>query len=301
MDIKQLKYFTEIVNCDCSLSLAANKIHISQPALSKMIKQFEKQEDVILFKRFQGKLNKLTPEGRLLYEHAKKIIHQYDLMYQDLKINQQSLSGEINIGIPPFMISTIFSKVVGKLKSETPKLQLNIFETGGEILKKELKKNDVDIAILLKPNDLPKSEVEEVLLVDNELCVFMDQTHPLSIHDPLTWKHLNGVPIAMYNDNFMIHHYLAKKFKEQNIHLNIALESGYWDFLLRSTIDTNIVTILPALTVDYFPNYNLKVKPFNSPTKWQVVMVRNKKNTYSKVESYMFNKIKEHFEELNQD
>ena len=70
MDIQQLYYFNNIVECDYNLSLAAKKIHISQPALSQFISNFENEKDVQLFNRKQGRLNSLTRAGEMIYQYA---------------------------------------------------------------------------------------------------------------------------------------------------------------------------------------------------------------------------------------
>lgn len=85
MDIKQLKYFVTIVDSDNNLSAAAKKMHLSQPALSKMIKTFEEEENVELFIRKQGKLSALTAVGETFYEQAIEVIASYEEMMKQLE------------------------------------------------------------------------------------------------------------------------------------------------------------------------------------------------------------------------
>lgn len=295
MDIKQLAYFITIVDSNFNLSEAAERIHISQPALSQMIKNFEKEENTILFKRKHSKLENLTVAGELLYQHAQIITRQYENMLFEIRNLDAQLKGEIRIGIPPFIISTVFSQIISFLKRGYPDIKMTILELGAHQLKKMLLTKEVDIAILLQPHDLDPHLIEEIHLVENELCAFVHDAHDFTMKESLNWSDLNQVSLAIFDQNYMIHHQLMAEFKKQKIEPNILIQSNYWDFLLRSILGTDIITILPTVTLDYFPAPYIKTIPFNEPIKWEVVMCRNKKETYSNVAEFVFDKIKEHF------
>jgi len=296
MDIKQLEYFITIVDSNFNLSEAAGKIHISQSALSQMIRSFEKKENTILFKRKQNRLESLTLAGKSLYKHAQIITKQYENMIFEIRNLTTELKGEMRIGIPPFIISTIFSQIISLLKRQYPDIKITIIEFGAYQLKKMLLAKEIDIAILLKPNDLDSRLIEEIHLLENELCAFVHEAHDFTVKEKLSWSDLNQAPLAIFDQTYMIHHQLMANFKKQKIEPNILIQSNYWDFLLRSIIGTDIITILPAVTFDYFPAPYIKTIPFDEPIKWEVVMCRNKKETHSNVAEFVFDKIKEHFE-----
>lgn len=296
MDISQLEYFITIVDSHLNLSEAAGRIHISQSALSQMIRNFEKKENTILFKRKHRRLESLTLAGELLYKHALIITKQYENMLFEIRNLDADLKGEIRVGIPPFIISTIFSQIISLLKRKYPDIEITILEYGAYQLEKMLLAKEVDIAILLKPNKLDLHLVEEIHLLENELCAFVHEAHDFTSKESLSWTDLNQAPLAIFDQTYMIHHQLVAEFKKQKIQPNILIQSNYWDFLLRSILGTDIITILPTVTVDYFPAPSIKTIPFNEPIKWKVVMCRNKKETHPHVAEFVFNKIIEHFE-----
>jgi len=165
MDISQLEYFITIVDSHLNLSEAAGRIHISQSALSQMIRNFEKKENTILFKRKHRRLESLTLAGELLYKHALIITKQYENMLFEIRNLDADLKGEIRVGIPPFIISTIFSQIISLLKRKYPDIEITILEYGAYQLEKMLLAKEVDIAILLKPNKLDLHLVEEIHLL----------------------------------------------------------------------------------------------------------------------------------------
>jgi len=295
MDIKQLEYFITIVESNFNLSIAATRIHISQSALSQMIKNFEKNENVTLFNRKHSRLESLTLAGELLYNHARLITKQHEKMLFEIRNLDAALKGEIRIGIPPFIISTIFSQIISFLKRQYPDIQITILEFGAHQLKQMLLAKEIDIAILLKPHELDEKLVEEIELLESELCAFVYEIHDFASKKRLDWADLNQAPLALFDHTYMIHHQLMAAFEKQKIEPNIVIQSNYWDFLLRSILGTDIITILPRITFDYFPAAYIKTIPFNEPLKWQVVMCRNKKETHSNVAEFVFDEVRKHF------
>lgn len=74
MDIKQIRYFLAIVECQFNLSQAAEMLYISQPTLSMMITEFEKRENVRLFKRTRGRITGLTYLGESYYQDSPALL-----------------------------------------------------------------------------------------------------------------------------------------------------------------------------------------------------------------------------------
>lgn len=85
MDITQMNYFITIVECGCNLSLAAKRIHISQSALSQFITNFERDEEIELFVRSNGRLEELTPSGKKVYAYALKIVKMHEEMQETVR------------------------------------------------------------------------------------------------------------------------------------------------------------------------------------------------------------------------
>jgi len=294
MDIKQIRYFVTIVECGCNLSKAAKKIHISQPALSKMIKEFEKKENALLLDR-SAEGFKLTPAGERFFRYAQSVVKQYDEMMAQLREDATKLTGKIKIGIPPLIISALFSKVLSNFIIENLDVKVEVVEVGAYELKKKLILQEIDIAILLKPTTLCPESFEEVLLVQDTLCTFMDQNNPLSIEKTLSWSQLDGQPMAIFDRSFMIHHQVMQEFERRNIRPDILITSAYWDYLLQTTIKTDLITILPSPIADYFLNAQIAKVEIQDPILWDVVLCRHKKESYSPAETYMFDHILHYF------
>lgn len=295
MDIKQLKNFVEIVDANFNISETSKKIHISQPALSKMINNFEKEENVQLFERSYGRLQNLSPVGENFYYNAVELLKQYDEMMENLRNAATTIRGKIRIGIPPLVLTVLFSKIIPKLILDYPNIQFEIYEVGALELKKRLVLQEIDLAILLNPVDFNKACVEKVIIADDDLCAFMNENNELASKQKLRWSDLNNRDIAIFSESFMINHYLMRKFEKESIKPNIKIKSSSWDYLLYSTQVDNLITILPSPINNFIYYKNLKKVDFYDPINWEIILCRYNKAHYSRIENLIFNDLKNYF------
>lgn len=297
MDINQLKYFVAIVNNDFNLSNASKKLHLSQPALSKYILKFEEEEKVQLFKRKNGRLAGLTLAGENFYNNAISVLDHHAGMLKELREHSTTVKGSVRIGIPPLILTVLFTEVMSRFISLNPTIRFEIIELGAFELRKMLLLNELDFALLLTPTNLSPLIYEEVLIRQDELTAFMSAHNPLAEKEILSWSDLRGRDLAIFNETFMIHHQLMRKFDALKMDPKISLMSGSWDFLLEVTRTSEFITILPSPIRHHFFIQEIKERHFDSPINWNVVLTYPIKTHYTQIERYVKKSIVEYFTE----
>lgn len=295
MDIKQLHYFIIIVESGFNISAASKIIHISQPALSQMITNFEKEQDLTLFKRSKGRLQGLTNAGDLLYTYAKEITEKHDNLMDELQGESKQLHGHIKLGIPPVVISIVFPDLLPRLMRENPGIKFELVELGAEKLKHSFIVQDIPIAVLLGPTGLDPETTEEIVLSRDELTAFMSKDHPLTKNKKIKWSDLDQQTMAIFDTSYMIHHLLKKKFEDEKVEPLLSLQSASWDLQLNTTKNSNLITVLPAPVEDYYGTPETAQLYFEDPISWEIVLCRKKKNHYSFVEQFVFQSIIDYF------
>ena len=295
MDIQQLYYFMNIVECGCNLSLAAKKIHITQSALSQLIINFEANEELPLFYRKNGRLDALTPSGEKLYAYAQQITKLHAQMNEMVRKEAAKQKGTIRIGLPSLILRIFFSSFFPKLMMDNPDIQLEIVEGGSNYLRKMLFQNDLDYAILIEPTSLdPKSFEEHVIQID-EMTAFVYHTHPLASKKKLTWRDLEPFPIATFNETYTTYELVTKKLADEKSQAQIKLTSSSWDYLVEATQESNIVSILPS-PIERTIDRDLFVEiPFKEPIPFNVLLCRPIKGNYNDVEGLVYESILSYF------
>lgn len=295
MDISQLRYFVSIVDNDFNLSTTAKKLHISQPALSRFVLNFEDIEGIDLFTRKNGRLKSLTPVGELLYAKGLELVEEHENMMRNIRELSSFYGGTIRIGVPPLILSLLFSDVMLQLMTKNPNIKFVMIEKGAFELEKQLMLGQVDIAILLKPNSVNKSIFNEIHLHHDQLMAYMHTNHPLAEKTKLTWTDFRKEKVIMFDESFMIHHLLNNKFNTYNSHPRHAIYSSSWDFFIEAIKTNDLVTILPRPVMDFIRGDIIVERPIENTINWDVVAAFPKKNSYTTLETYVIDSLNVYF------
>jgi DNA-binding transcriptional LysR family regulator len=156
----QLTTFVTVI-AEGSMTAAADKLYLTQPAVSQQIRNLEEDLGVELLVRGVRQI-KATPQGEVLYEYAKKIINLTQQAEIAIKSIGNQMRGQLKIGTLNSLGLHLMSPIVGRLMRHNPDLSLKIDYSSGEELIKGFKKSQYDILIL--------PDVKEEFNVDLESC-----------------------------------------------------------------------------------------------------------------------------------
>jgi DNA-binding transcriptional LysR family regulator len=150
MDLHTLECFLTIAR-EKSITKAAQRLHISQPALTAKIKRMETEIGVKLLERSRQGVE-LTTEGSRFLSKALKMSHEYNLIYEDISNNvwdfNQSRESKLRIGINRSLVPTLFPSILRKLNEYNPDLMYDLRLEFTKMVIDLLLFNDLDIGII---------------------------------------------------------------------------------------------------------------------------------------------------------
>jgi DNA-binding transcriptional LysR family regulator len=149
LDIKQLTYFVEVAK-EKSFTRAAANCFISQPALSKSIRQLETELNAKLFIRDYAKFE-LTREGEILLEDAMAIINSFNNIKSRIEMTRTKVDNPIKVAVSPFLGNACFGNIIAEFCELNPGMPIDYYESDklSTINLNYLK--EMDLAILLLP------------------------------------------------------------------------------------------------------------------------------------------------------
>ena len=271
-----MNYFINIVECGCNLSIAAKKIHISQSALSQFVTNFEAAEGIQLFNRKNGRLESLTEAGRKIYRFATE---------------SQKQRGTINLGIPSLILRTFFSNTLPHFLRNNPHIYIQVIEGGGKEIHQKMSDGDLNLAFLIEPTNLDAQKFEQHIIHLDEYVAYMDKHHPLAQKEALDWSDLADYDLAIFNKTFTTYDLVVEKLRSQCINTKFAYLSSTWDFLIESTYQTDLITILPKSVETLVDSSRFQTVRFNDPIPFNVWFCRPYKDSYNEVESYVYEEL----------
>lgn len=194
-----------------TFSRAAEKLHISQPAVSKAIKELEQDCGVALFQRQHSTIF-LTPEGRKLWEGCQRWLKESEELEKlgaSLKTGRQIL----RIGVVPMCGNTIFPRLHQKFLEQHPHFQIRTVEDTASVLYGLLDRQELDL-ILCVTNHLPLAPYHCKVIKKSRLELFVSPKSPLAQKTSISFQELAGVPLVLFPDSFGQTRYLRRLFAQ---------------------------------------------------------------------------------------
>ncbi|TLG71515.1 LysR family transcriptional regulator [Culicoidibacter larvae] len=151
MEIRVLNYFVETAR-QKSMTKAAKKLHVTQPTLSKQLKDLEHELGQKLFKRSNYNIN-LTPEGEILYKRAVDILTIADKTKAEFKSMNDFNGGDLHIGCAESYGITIIAKALKSLTRKYPNIKFHLYSGNFQTVTEQLNNGLLDFSITVQNID----------------------------------------------------------------------------------------------------------------------------------------------------
>jgi LysR family hydrogen peroxide-inducible transcriptional activator len=244
---------------------AAEKCFVTQPTLSMQIKKLEDDLGVIIFDRTKQPIVP-TEVGKKIIEQARIAVAESKRVQEIVKENSNAVSGELTIGIIPSLAPYLLPLFIGTFTQKYPLVKVKIVELMTEEIVQQLKKDVLDVGILVTP--LNENGVIERPLFYEKMVLYIHREHPLAkkkvlkttdIATPDLWLLSKGHCFRSQVVNLCS--YQMSKQRE----LPFEYESGSLETLKKFVEKEGGFTLLPELAVDHSTKeVPTKVKQFET-------------------------------------
>lgn len=130
-----------------STTKAAEVLHLSQPAISKSIKELEREMGLTLFDREKGRLS-LTPAGKYLLEQSEDLIERERTIKFDLQHMQKQFSGTLHIGASTTLSQYILPELLAQFREKYPHVKINLISGNTDQIEQELLNRNIQLAFI---------------------------------------------------------------------------------------------------------------------------------------------------------
>ncbi|WP_428910963.1 LysR family transcriptional regulator [Niallia sp. Krafla_26] len=269
MDSRQIQYFTEVVK-QGGFSKAAEHLYVSQPTISNVVKDLEKELAVQLLIRTTRKLE-LTDTGKLLFRYGEKISQLYRHFYQELDDIKNANKGSVNMGIFSSVGTDILTNIVSDFYEKYPNITIRFVEDGEANLKKSLYNGELDLIVLEVPvNEEP---IDFIPFLKGDLRLLVHDQHPLASKEIVAWEELKKERFIIFHEGFAVRRFILQECERIGFEPNIVCETSQWKFILELVSSNLGVSILPQsnLTKLNLAHKGIKVIPIvDQEVHWQI-------------------------------
>ena len=247
MQINQINAFLAVAELE-SFSLAAERLHITQPAVSKRIRQLENHIRAELFDRI-GKRSVLTPDGRAFKPHAERILQELQSYRSSLSRQQQTPSGSLSFATSHHIGLHRLPQVLRDFKIRYPRVDLDLHFMDSEDACVAVANHDLELAIVTLPELADERLDCEAVWID-DLVVVVAPDHPLAAGVEIDPAQLPGHSAILPSIGTFTRKIIDNLFAADRQGLDIVLETNYLE-TIKVMVSANLGwSILPSSMLD---------------------------------------------------
>ncbi|WP_267405458.1 MULTISPECIES: LysR family transcriptional regulator [unclassified Chryseobacterium] len=243
----RLKVFHTVASRS-SFTKASEELNISQPAVTKHIKEIENQLNTKLFDR-KGTSIQLTQSGRILFEYAEKIRNIYrDLEFEINQINQQH-KGKLIIGASTTVAQYILPEILAKFNSYYKDIKIELLTHNTEIISELLKEGKIDLGII--EGESQSNYFDYQIFKPDEIVLVAKTNHSLA-NKTLNLKDLYDLELIFREQGSGSLEFIQNRLKKKGINienLNIVMQLGSSESIKNYLLHSDALAFLSISTV----------------------------------------------------
>lgn len=277
-----------------NFSKAAEALCISQPAVSRHIKELEHRFDTNLFER-KGSRVYLTAAGEKVYHALKEIDQHYRNLEFEMSELQNLQSGEIIVGASSTISQYVIPQVMASFHKRYPQIQMHLINGNSFEMEQQLLDNKIDVALV--ENLSSRAGIRYLDLMHDELIVVTGKNSLYAGHTVLEKGELQQIPLVLREEGSGTLEVIRQLFSEYQINLedfNTTIHLGSTESIKNFLIDFNGVAIVSEKAVRnelYLKTLvKLQVNGIAFPRRFRIAhRVGHKSRLTDRFEQYLLN------------
>ena len=264
MTIQQVLYVLEIASRS-SVSQAAQKLYLSQSALSQQLRRLEEELGYALFSRTANGLQ-LTPEGKHFCEQARPVADKWYDFCKSVQKRPASEPLRLRLGIGSRVYSNnLFPKIAEYFKNR-PEIEVTFVTEAGRDMADSLRKGELDLALDRLPTEEQPEDGElfSIPLIRERQCVLLSPDDPRGGYNSLTFRDLQGCTMISGLEDSAEDRSMKNALRKNHISIKRVYRTDGIDTSMQLVRDGMGIAIGPASFADYF---RIKAVPLE-PETW---------------------------------
>jgi DNA-binding transcriptional LysR family regulator len=214
VELRHLRYFVAVAEAENVLRAATQKLHVSQPAVSRQIRDLEDELGVQLFQR-TGKSVHLTVAGSVFLKDARVILETTDEAIQNVRAFAEAGETELQVGYTPALRAQIVSPALHAFQQAMPQVHVKLHDWTGEKIVTGLRDGRLQLALVIRPSK--RSELRDLRfeeLVRERVRLAVPANHPFARRRSVSLIDAAKEPfVGLTREDFPDYHgYLATVF-----------------------------------------------------------------------------------------
>lgn len=246
-DIRLKVFYT--VASHLSFTKAAESLCITQPAVTKNIKELETELNIRLFVR-QGNKIALTEAGEILYQHAGSIFEIYNKIQYDLGLLKEKQSGELLLGASTTLSQYILPPILANFYQHFPDIWISLMDANTEKIENAVLQKKVALGIV--EGKSKNKDLKYLPFLKDEIVAVVHTSQELASKDQIGKDEFLRIPLVLRENGSGSLEIIAHELRECNIplkKLNIIMQLGSTESIKSFLANSNCMALLSISAV----------------------------------------------------
>jgi DNA-binding transcriptional LysR family regulator len=196
MELRHLRYFVAVAELE-NVTRAARRLHVSQPALSRQIRDLEEELGFNLLER-SAKAVRLTDAGRVFLGEARAVLLRMDEAVQATRAVARGERGEIHVGYAPSPTVELLPCALHAFQNVAPEVRVTLHDLSTEEMLRGLNAGELHVCLLVRPESRAMKDLKFETLREYPVCVVLPPAHPLARQKVVKRAQLAGEKLLAY-------------------------------------------------------------------------------------------------------
>lgn len=273
LSLKQIQYFVTLAQLR-SFTETANRLAISQPALSSALRQIESVLGGKLLHRTAQNV-RLTEQGEVVLPYAERLLNTAHSVFDDMKqIMQQGGDGTLRIGLVPSVSTLLFPAVPQLLSEYFPDMRVEFHDLTNDALLLELENGSVDFGIGATDSTVPES-IAVYPLLEDPFVVVIRRDDALAEGRNIPWRQLAKRDIALFSKG-NVSRLVTSMNETHRLNLQVNYRVDFQETLYGLVRSRLALAILPELYTATLNDNELTIIHLQQPTLSRTVAMMRK-------------------------
>lgn len=227
-----------------SFTKAAEEMFITQPAVTKNIKELESELGIRLFNRVSNRIT-LTEAGMLLHNYTEQVLSLDKKFMFDLGVLKQKFSGDLKLGASTTIGQYVLPPILAKFKKEQPNIELSLLNDNTQRIETALISKLLDLGVV--EGNSKNAQLKYIPFIKDEIVAVAHSSQPLFEKDEISLEELKKTPLVLRELGSGSLEVIADKLKRRNIKikdLNVIMHLGSTESIKTFLANSNSLGLI---------------------------------------------------------
>lgn len=282
---RHIRYFQAVAE-HLSFTKAAAALHVSQPALSQLVKQLEEELGTQLFDR-TGRTTRLTDTGHAYLQYVRRASQELREATRAIHDVNDLSRGSLRLAVTPTFTTYLVGPLVEVFHARYPEITLNVQEISQESMEELLLAGDLDLGIAFEHVNSP--DIDALPLLDETLALIVNTSHPLATEKSIGLQALNTESLVLLSKEFATREQIDSYCYKHGIHPQVLMEANALGAVIEIVRRTPLSTLLPAKTA--LAQDNLVAIALEPERLRRTAVLLRRRNAYQSVAARVFTEL----------